>query len=142
MLLQSGLPKEFWAEALTTAAYLANRLPGPDGISPYFKVFHKDAKVKHLRIFGCRAYVQVTKHSRKKLDPKAWRGILVGYDSSNWRCYRVYDPEKGIVRLSVHVSFDENLFPMLGADAENREPISFEDLQVVELVKGRGCTCS
>ena len=50
--------------------------------------------------------------------------------------------EKGIVRLSVHVSFDENLFPMLGADAENREPISFEDLQVVELVKGRGCTCS
>jgi len=61
---------------------------------------------------------------------------------SNWRCYRVYDPEKGIVRLSVHVSFDENLFPMLGADAENREPISFEDLQVVELVKGRGCTCS
>lgn len=135
MLLQSGLPKEFWAEALTTAAYLANRLPGPDGISPYFKVFHKDAKVKHLRIFGCRAYVQVTKHARKKLDPKAWRGILVGYDSSDWRCYRVYDPEKGIVRLSVHVSFDENLFPMLGADAENREPISFEDLQVVEPVK-------
>eukprot|EP00952_Eustigmatos_sp_NYUAD-ZCMA_P010900 44463-Eustigmatos_ZCMA.PRE.1 len=48
---------------------------------------------------------------RQKLDPKAWRGILVGYDESNTSCYRVYNPEVGQTRRSVHVTFDEEVFP-------------------------------
>ena len=48
---------------------------------------------------------------RKKLDTKAWLGILVGYDPQNARCYRVYDPTTGKVHRSVHVTFDETRFP-------------------------------
>lgn len=127
MLIQSGLPKEMWAEAMNTAAYLVNRLPDENGLSPYFKVFKRYPRINHVRIFGCRAFVQVPKGLRSKLDPKAWAGIFVGYDSSNWRCYRVWDPATRTLRLAVHVSFHENIFPSrIAAGEEPAEP--FEDL--------------
>jgi len=113
MLIQSGCPKEFWAEALNTAAYIVNRMPDEDGKSPFYKVFGRHPRIKHMRMFGCRAFVQLERHERSKLDPKARAGIFVGYDASNWRCYRVWDSATRRVRLSVHVSFIEHLFPML-----------------------------
>ncbi len=35
MLSQSGLPKIFWVEAITLAAYILNRIPNIDGNIPY-----------------------------------------------------------------------------------------------------------
>jgi hypothetical protein len=127
MLVQSGLPKELWAEAFNTAAYLVNRIPDENGLSPYYKVFKRHPKINHLRAFGCRVFVQVPKSERSKLDPKAWSGILVGYDTSNWRCYRIWDPATRTLRLAVHVSFHENVFPMREMiEAQYEEP--YEEL--------------
>lgn len=112
MLIESGLPKQFWGEAFNTATYLVNRIPDEEGQSPYFKVFERHPRVKHLRVFGCQAFVQVPKGVRAKLDPKAWSGVFVGYDASNWRCYRIWDLTTSTLRLCVHVSFHENVFPM------------------------------
>eukprot|EP00952_Eustigmatos_sp_NYUAD-ZCMA_P012013 48446-Eustigmatos_ZCMA.PRE.1 len=64
-----------------------------------------------IRHRGCRAYVQVYNNARRKLDAKAWRGIMVGYDEHNTRCYRVFDPLTNAVRKSVHVTFDEEVLP-------------------------------
>ena len=64
-----------------------------------------------VRVFGCRAWVQVTDVQRRKLDPKAWKGILVDFDEHNTSCYRVFDPEGGVTRRSVHVTFNERLLP-------------------------------
>ena len=111
MLFRSGLGKEFWGEALNTAVYIANRLPGSKWDSPYQAIFGKPPKLSNLRVFGCKAYVQAPKVGTKKLDPRAWIGIHVGYDELNWRCYRVYKPGTGSVRYSVHITFDERSFP-------------------------------
>jgi hypothetical protein len=125
LLEQSGLDKRFWAEAMNTAVYLINRLPTAalDGDTPYHAAFGKHARMDHLRMFGCLAYVHVYDGQRKKIDPKAWRGILVGYDPHNRTCYRVYDPSTGTVKRSVHVSFDEKVFPAkIGLPAEIKMP--------------------
>jgi hypothetical protein len=116
LLTQGKLSKELWGEAANTAAYIINRLPTTalDGDTPYHKVYGKEGKVSHLRVFGCATYVHVYSHKRQKLDDKAWRGILVGYDESNWRCYRVYDPVKQVVYRSVHATFNESEFPGTG----------------------------
>lgn len=113
LLSQSGLGKEFWAEAMSTATYIINRLPTTtlDGDTPHHVLLGKHARLDHLRVFGCQAYVHVYDGHRKKLDAKAWRGILVGYDPQNTRCYRVYDPTNGKMQRSVHVTFEETRFP-------------------------------
>ena len=113
MRLESGLDKELWAEACNTAVYILNMVPTLPlgGDTPYHKLHGKQATLDHLRVFGCQAYVQTYKEHRGKLDPKAWRGILVGYDEYNRRCYRVYDPVRKVVVRTVHVTFNENVLP-------------------------------
>lgn len=70
MLLDSGLGQKFWAEATTTAAYLANRVP-----CRHMKMTPEElwSKIKpnlaHLRIFGCKALAHIPKVKRNKLSP-------------------------------------------------------------------------
>jgi hypothetical protein len=113
MRVDAGLGKEFWAIAVDTAVYLINRLPSSaiGGATPYQRLLGKPPRLDHTRIFGCRAYVQVYKHERKKLDEKAWRGIMVGYHPFNNRCYRIYDPNRQKTYMTTHVTFDEGSFP-------------------------------
>nr|GEY07078.1 retrovirus-related Pol polyprotein from transposon TNT 1-94 [Tanacetum cinerariifolium] len=70
LLIQSGLPDLFWAEATVTAAYLINRSPS----TPLEKNTHMDlwsghlANYEMLRIFGCVAYSHM---NQGKLKPRA-----------------------------------------------------------------------
>lgn len=74
MLADSKLPKKFWAEALSTAAYLKNRSPTKALSRTPFEVCEvwsgKQPDVSHLRVFGCRAYAHVPRDEKGKLDAK------------------------------------------------------------------------
>ena len=122
MRRRAGLGKEFWAELLSTAVYVINRLPSAaiGGDTPYHAFFGKHAKLDKLKVIGCRAFAQVYDGERRKLDDKAWMGILVGYDESNRYCYRIYNPLTGKVKRTVHVTFDEASFPARRAEAINQ----------------------
>ena len=111
MRIHANLPKSFWGEGANTAAYIINRLPTERGPSPFMILYGRPPHLETVRVFGCKAFVHAPKNQTKRLDPKAWLGILVGYDESNWRCYRIYDPRCGDVRFAVQVTFDETSFP-------------------------------
>jgi transposase InsO family protein len=85
--VQSGLGKELWAEACYTAVHILNRVPSRviDGDTPHHRLLGKHARLDHFKAFGCKAYVQVYDRYRK-MDDKAWRGIMIGYDEHNRRC--------------------------------------------------------
>lgn len=112
MRLAARLGIEWWAEAVNTAVYQINRLPtrALDGETPYRALLGKEAKLDHLRVFGCVAYVQIPANQREKLEANAWRGIMVGYDEES-KCYRIYDPATDRVKLAVHVTFNEKEKP-------------------------------
>ncbi|GAB9476362.1 putative Integrase [Globisporangium polare] len=59
MLHHARLDKSFWAEAAMTAIYIKNRLPSPksDSETPFEIVNKSKPSVKHMRVFGCLAYV-------------------------------------------------------------------------------------
>lgn len=113
LLTGAGLSKALWAEAMATAVYITNRLPSRvlKGATPYFVLHGRQARLDHLRVYGCRVFVQVPPSQRHKLDDKAIRGLLVGYDSANRTVYRVLDETTGAVRRAAHVTFDETLLP-------------------------------
>ena len=84
MLSDSGLPKRFWGFAFITVAFVRNRVWHSGACCIPFMVVHgAKPDLSRLRVFGCPAYVHVEKDSRRKLDPKAWMGVLVGYASDS-----------------------------------------------------------
>jgi hypothetical protein len=116
LLADAGLPKVYWPEAVRHAVYLVNRLPTAalDGDTPYHAWHGKHARLDHLRVFGARAWVQL--EDRRKLDDKAWRGVLVGCED-NRRCYRILDLGSRQVFRTAHVTFDEGPPSAVGAEA-------------------------
>jgi hypothetical protein len=109
MLIDSKLPHKFWAEALATATYIRNRCTTKaiDGMTPYEAWTGAKPTVKHLRVFGCDAFVHIPKDERHKLDSKSKKCILLGY-GEHTKGYRLYDPERRRVLYSRDVKFNEN----------------------------------
>ena len=108
MLLDAKLSHKFWAEAISTAAYLKNRCPTTTikGMTPYEAWFGKKPKVEHLGFFGCDAYAHIPKDERGKLDSKARKCILLGYGRDR-KEYRLYDPVQQKILHRRDVRFNE-----------------------------------
>lgn len=92
------IPQKLWAEMINTASYLLNRtrLSNTPEISPYELWYNKRPGTKHLRIIGSTCYVHVPKQRRKKMDRKAVKGILIGYDHNDG--YRFWCEENKLIR--------------------------------------------
>lgn len=109
MLDDAGLSKLYWAFAVEAAVYLKNRTPTRSviGMTP-FEAWHGiKPSVKHIRVFGCLAFVHVPKEKRLKLDFRATPVIFVGYGAST-KQYLVYDPLARALHRSRDVIFRED----------------------------------
>ena len=86
MRLHAGLPKMFWAEAVSTAAYLINRGPSVplDCKIPEEEWTGKSANLSHLKVFGCVSYVHVNAEKRDKLDAKSKKCFFIGYGTDDF----------------------------------------------------------
>lgn len=106
MLYAKGLPKELWAEAINTTAYILNRVPASgEDKTPYEKWFGKKPSIRHLRVFGTNCYTLIPKQLRKKWESKSRRGKLVGYTDTD-KNFRIWDEEKRRVDICRDVKFD------------------------------------
>ena len=109
MLLEKGLPKRFWAEAVSTAVYLLNRCPtkAVQNKTPIEAWSGRKPSAKHLKVFGCICYSHIPKEKRGKLDEKTEKGIFLGYSTQS-KGYRVYSLETNKLIISRDVKFDED----------------------------------
>lgn len=81
MLSGASLENKYWAEAMMITYYLINQSP-PSSLgdnTPHEVWYGKKHFLRHLRVFGCETYVQVSKEKRTKLDYKAQKCIFIGY---------------------------------------------------------------
>ena len=108
MLIGANMTQRFWAEAISTAAYLRNRSPTKaiQGITPYEAWTGDKPCVDGLRIFGCQTFVHIPKDERKKLESKSRKCVLLGYGRAT-KGFRLYDPLKKKVFVSRDVIFNE-----------------------------------
>ena len=93
MLYDAKLSISFWVETMRTVVNLINISSSTplDGDVPKRVQTGKDVSYKHLRVFGCRAYVHIRKDKRLKLDDKAKECIFLGYGHEEFG-YVLYDP--------------------------------------------------
>ena len=111
MLEESGLPASYWSYAAHQVAYIKSRLPHSRTQKvPHEVVFGNKPSLKHVRVFGCAAFVY-KKRTKSKVHGRAEPGILLGNDDNGVYTVELINSRK-IVR-SVNVTFDEENFPAL-----------------------------
>jgi transposase InsO family protein len=99
MLLDAGLPSRFWAEAISTAAYLHKRSPSNslEGKSPFEMLYGAKPKLHHLRRFGSTVYKHIPKDQRKdkKFGTRSKACMMLGYVHKTTKIWRIWDFEGG-----------------------------------------------
>lgn len=123
MLVESGLPKNVWAEAVNTAVYIINRSPAS---AVQFKIPEeiwcgKEVSVRHLRVFGSKCVIHIPKQSRKKLDQSGQEGVFVGY-SQTQKAYRILLKDN-TVKIERNVKVFENYENENGKVNTNEMPV-------------------
>ena len=109
MLLTRNMGREYWAEAVCTAVYVRNRSPSKVlSVTPMEMWSGEKPSVEHLRVFGCKAFMHVSREDRSKLDAKALECIFLGY-ADDAKGYRLFDAKARKLHVSRDVVFDESL---------------------------------
>jgi transposase InsO family protein len=105
LLLESSIPSKFWIGALSSAAYLINRLPSQvlNFDSPYYRLYHQHPSYLDLHTFGCVCFVHLPPHERHKLYAQSVKCVFLGYSISH-KGYVCYDSCANKVRIS-HMLF-------------------------------------
>ena len=104
---QQKLPV-LWAEAVSTACYIINRVYVQLGMEkiPYEIWRGKKPNLSHFHIFGSKYCILNDKDHLRKFDSKSDKGIFLGY-SNNSREYCVYNMRTQTIMESANVVVDD-----------------------------------
>ena len=113
MLIDSGLPNGFWAEAMEAANYLRNRLPTKSKnhgeMIPEESWTGQRQNLQHVRIFGRLVLSNIPQEKRTKSDhQKVSQGILIGYSPDTTKHFRVWAPQTKQVVIASEPYIDES----------------------------------
>ncbi|GJW51756.1 putative ribonuclease H-like domain-containing protein [Tanacetum coccineum] len=109
MLADSKLPTTLWAEAVSTAYYVHNRVlvVKPHNKTPYELFRGFKPALSFMRPFGCHVTILNTLDNLGKFDGKSDEGFFVGYSLSS-KSFRVYNTRTRRVEENLHIRFLEN----------------------------------
>ena len=108
MLDEYNTPEKFWAEAINTACYAANRLFVQRLLkkTPYELVNGKKPDISFFRVFGCKVYIYKKRQHLGKFQRRCDIGFLVVYSLKS-KAYRVFNKATGLVEETYDLEFDE-----------------------------------
>ena len=113
LLSSSGAGKHFWAETVSTAAYLINKCPssGIGGSIPDERWYGTKPDYSRLKPFGCKAFAHL---KQGKLNARALQCVMIGYQKGV-KGYRLWciEPGNNKILISRDVVFIEDNMPLL-----------------------------
>jgi hypothetical protein len=107
MLDEHRAPRLFWADAISTACYISNRifLRSILHFTPLELHFGRKPSVSHLRPFGCKCFV-LKRDNLDKFESHSFDCIFLGY-TPHGRSYCVFNLETNTIVESYDVTFNE-----------------------------------
>ena len=138
-----GLPKMFWAEAISTSAYLINRGPSiPLNYKlPEEEWTGKTVSLSHLKVFGCVSYVHVNAKKKDKLDAKSRKCFFIRYGTDKFG-YKFWSEQDKKIIKSKNVIFNErNLYKdkdvsdSTGELVKENEQVELEEITKEDIFK-------
>ena len=115
LLFQMHVPKHFWADAVSTARFLINRMSSSilNWAPPYHQFPNNPLFSIKPKVFGCTCFIRYVRPQVSKLDPKSLKCNFLGY-SHVQKGYRCYCPHLRRYFVSINVTFLRvPLFPSL-----------------------------
>ncbi|GKF68106.1 zinc finger, CCHC-type containing protein, partial [Tanacetum coccineum] len=109
MMKATGMPQNFWAEAVRHAILLLNCTPTKslEDVTPYEALKGRKPNLQHIRIFGCIAYAKVPSQHLTKLDDRSIQMVYLGSEPGS-KAYRLFDPITKKICVSRDVKFKED----------------------------------
>jgi hypothetical protein len=107
VLDKHNTPRCFWADAISTACYISNRifLHSILNLTPFELHFGRKLSASHLRPFGCKCFI-LKRGNLDKFESRSSDGILLGY-TPHGRSYKVFNLETDTVVESCDMTFNE-----------------------------------
>lgn len=133
LIIDSGLKKEMWGEAIRVAAYFVNRSPTESlTVTPNQLWTGEKPDLSNCRVFGCKAYAKELGYL-KKLDERSKQLIFIGYSLGG---YRLWDASKRRVIIRRDVVFckkkressEEEMVNLIEAEEEEEEEVAEEEI--------------
>nr|KAJ0209313.1 hypothetical protein LSAT_V11C400176430 [Lactuca sativa] len=111
LMIHAGLPMSFWAEAVNTTCFTQHRslIHRIHKKTPYEMLKDRKPDVSFFHVFRCICYILNQRDPRSKFEPKADKGIFVGYSSIS-KAFRVFHVNRQCIEESTHVKFDEESY--------------------------------
>jgi len=125
-MFQSHLPTHFWSYAIKHVDYLINRVPSPiiGNKTPFELLSKQPPDFTMFKVFGCLCYASTHVSHCHKFDPRAKRGIFLGYQFGI-KGYVIFDFDTKEFFVSRNVQFNEMTFPF-----KNHGPTSLPSLSL------------
>ena len=131
-LQHARLPREFWAESVSTACYVRNRLAVASlGVLPFERWYGRKPTMKHLRVFGCTVFALNPNPYRRKIEAKSEQMRFVGYQKGT-KGYRLYDEKSKHLVIRRDVVFKEVNFK---GDESTITPVEAEPSDIMKIGK-------
>jgi hypothetical protein len=136
MLNEHRTPRRFWADAISTACYISNRifLHSILHLTPFELCFGHKPSVSHFKPFGCKCFV-LKYGNLDKFESHSFDIILLGYTPHD-RSYQVYNFETNTVVESCDVTFNETAPCLCGVFECAGDKEMEESIFVVEGLQG------
>nr|GFA89821.1 ribonuclease H-like domain-containing protein [Tanacetum cinerariifolium] len=126
MLADSLLPTTFWAEAVSTACYVQNRVlvTKPHNKTPYELLIGRTPNLDFMKPFGSHVTILNTLDHLGKFEGKADEGFLVGYSINSKAFKSSNDKDAG----DVPDKGDEGVSKRSGIDDQEKTDSSTQDV--------------
>uniref|UniRef100_A0A2N9EKJ9 CCHC-type domain-containing protein n=1 Tax=Fagus sylvatica TaxID=28930 RepID=A0A2N9EKJ9_FAGSY len=130
MMAYADLQIVFWGEALSTTAYILNRVKTKSKPLTPFEIWTgHQPDMTNLKVWGCKAHVLIPKPLRNKLTYKTWECKFIRYVENGSR-YRFFHSDKGLIESRDAVFIEdtklitplEQIKKLFHAESEESDP--------------------
>ncbi|KAL7284847.1 hypothetical protein ACG7TL_002160 [Trametes sanguinea] len=122
MRFEACLPQSWWEFAIEHAVHVYNRTPlrRHKWRTPYEVLNGEAPSIRHLRVFGCGAYVHLPPAIRpNKLSPKSELMVYIGV-APGGHGFRFMRSPNNVIFTSAYALFDETMFPKCPTNQRRR----------------------
>ena len=109
MLINAGLPAQYWSYALIQSVFIKNRLPHAHheyNKTPFEAITGRRPNVRDIKIFGSRVVAKKTGHRSAKLDDHTSRGIFLHHTATT-SISKYLDNTTKREKITSHLEYDE-----------------------------------